>query len=118
MKIQDLVVRRALCLFEEQLQRDWSVDELARHLGVSRADLGRRFANAVGRPPFDVLREMRMKQAARLLRETSDGLAKIAVEVGYSSEFAFSRAFYRVMRVRPGSYRKLNSGSVLTRCAA
>ncbi len=47
-----------------------------------------------------------MQHAARRLAETNLGLAAIAAEVGYRSEFAFSRAFKRWAGVAPGSYRR------------
>ncbi len=47
-----------------------------------------------------------MQEAALRLRESDDGLAAIAARVGYDSEFAFNRAFRRLMGVPPGQYRR------------
>jgi AraC-like DNA-binding protein len=46
-----------------------------------------------------------MDLAARYLRETDDAAAAIAHRVGYTSEFAFSRAFSRLRGQPPGRYR-------------
>jgi AraC-like DNA-binding protein len=48
-----------------------------------------------------------MTTAARLLRETSDPVGRIARRVGYTSEYAFSRAFSRQYGQPPGRYRRL-----------
>ena len=47
-----------------------------------------------------------MQRAARRLAESDDSLAAIAAEVGYDSEFAFSRAFKRHMGEAPGGFRR------------
>ena len=46
-----------------------------------------------------------MDLAARRLRDTDDGLQKIAADVGYTSVYAFSRAFSRERSLPPGRYR-------------
>jgi len=84
----------------------WTVDRLAAQSGVSRATLGRRFVELIGEPPNAYLTRWRLQVAARLLRTTDDSLAKIARAVGYTSEYAFSRAFSRAWGVPPGRYRR------------
>jgi AraC-like DNA-binding protein len=76
-------------------------------VNVSRATLARRFAQHVGEPPLAYLTQWRMQLAARRLRDTSESVEAIARRVGYSSEFAFNRAFARHRGVPPGRYRRL-----------
>lgn len=113
----DLVVRRALALFESSPERRWTVEDIAAAVGVSRAVLGRRFAAALASPPLRALTQVRMQRAARLLRETDHGLARIADAVGYDSEFAFSRAFKRAYHLAPIPYRKRARGGMLALAA-
>ena len=113
----DFMVRRALGLFAESPERRWTVDDIAGAVGVSRAVLGRRFAAALGVPPLRALTAVRMRRAEALLRETDDGLAAIADAVGYDSEFAFSRAFKRIMQVAPIPYRRRAREHVTARAA-
>lgn len=103
----DILVARALGLFRARPERRWTVEQLADELGTSRAVLGRRFTEALGISPLCALRDIRMEKAARLLRETDQGLSAIGDSVGYDSEFAFSRAFFRHRGVRPGRYRSI-----------
>ena len=93
-----------------------SVTELAKRVGVSRASLVRRFRASVGESPGRYLKGVRLRRAAHRLLTTSDGLAAIAVDIGYASEFAFSRAFKRRYGVAPGIYRR-TAGSTLRMCA-
>ena len=120
----DPLVSAALELFRARPDTRWTVESIAKELGTSRPVLNRRFNEALGKPPLSVLREFRMEKASRLLLETDEGLAAIADEVGYDSEFALSRAFYRHFGVRPGAWRRgtaashTHQSSDLTRCAA
>lgn len=105
-KYADLAVERALAIMRQELSRPRRITDLARSVGLSRAAFARRFRAAVGVPPERHWAELRMQHAARRLAETDLGLASIASEVGYRSEFAFSRAFKRWSGVAPGSYRR------------
>ncbi|WP_093265313.1 helix-turn-helix transcriptional regulator [Saccharopolyspora shandongensis] len=73
--------------------------------GLSRATLTRRFTSTIGEPPLCYLRRRRMELAARRLRESDDPLTAIAKRIGYTSEFAFSRAFSRTFGIPPSHYR-------------
>ncbi|MCP3141582.1 AraC family transcriptional regulator [Pyxidicoccus xibeiensis] len=102
----DRTLASALGWMHSEPGRDWSVDELARRSGTSRATLARRFAAEVGMAPHAYLTRLRMQEAAVQLRQGDEGLAAIAARVGYDSEFAFNRAFRRFMGVPPGLYRR------------
>jgi AraC-like DNA-binding protein len=73
---------------------------------VSRSTLVRRFNDLVGEPPAAYLARWRMELAARLLRESEQPVARISHRVGYTSEFAFSRAFSKHRGEPPSRYRK------------
>jgi AraC-like DNA-binding protein len=83
-----------------------STGGLAQESGLSRAAFARRFTAVVGEPPLGYLTSWRMTTAGRLLRETSAPLATITQRTGYSSEFAFAKAFKRENGTAPGSYRR------------
>lgn len=99
-------VRRALDLLASRLQHRWTVAALARAVGCSRAPFARRFTAEVGEPPLRHLTRLRMERAAQRLAESDDGLAGIAADVGYATEFAFSKAFRRHHGAPPGAYRR------------
>ncbi|MCT2586640.1 helix-turn-helix transcriptional regulator [Actinophytocola sp. S1-96] len=57
-------------------------------------------------PPLAYLTWWRMTTAARLLRESDAPLRTVAARCGYSSEFAFAKAFKREYGLAPGQYRR------------
>jgi len=103
--LRDPLVARALALMHAGPATPWTIDALAREVSMSRATFTRRFTSLVGEPPLAYLTRWRMDLAARQLRETANAVSSIAHGVGYTSEFAFSRAFTRLRGVAPGRYR-------------
>ena len=102
----DPYVARAIAAMKGSPARRWSITELARVAGLSRAPFARRFHRATGTSPLRYLTDLRMKLAAARLVTTDDGLAAIGAYVGYTSEFAFAKAFKRRLGVAPGAYRR------------
>lgn len=103
---RDLCVRKALTLLASRLSERWTVERLARELGLSRAALARRFSSATGTSPLRYLQAQRIAEAERLLSNSDLTLSEIARRVGYESEFAFNRAFKRLRGVAPGQFRR------------
>ena len=103
--LRDPVSAQALALLHERPGEHWTLGALAAAVHVSRATLARRFTAHVGEPPLAYLTRWRMELAARRLRETTLPAAAVAREVGYTSEYAFSRAFTRARGEPPGRYR-------------
>ncbi len=102
----DLVVRRAVSHLRNEPAKRWTVELLAKSVGVSRPVLARRFVESTGVSPLRSLTRLRMVLAAELLGVSDGGLAEIASLVGYDSEFAFSRAFRRHHGMPPGAFRR------------
>jgi len=90
----------------ERPAHPWTLDELAREVGMSRSMVAERFAHFVGVPPIQYLTQWRMQLAASLLSSTRYTLAEIAENVGYGSEAALSHAFKRWVGVAPAMYRQ------------
>ena len=103
--LRDPIIGRALSVLHADPAAPWTIESLAREVSLSRATLTRRFSKLVGEAPLSYLTRWRMELAARHLRETSDAVSTIARRVGYTSEFAFSRAFTRMRGLPPGRYR-------------
>jgi AraC-like DNA-binding protein len=103
--LTDPVAGPALAALHAQPGRPWTVASLAASTGVSSATLARRFTATVGEPPAAYLTRWRMDLAAQRLRDTDDTVGVIARALGYTSEYAFNRAFTRHRRTPPGRYR-------------
>jgi AraC-like DNA-binding protein len=104
--LHDPVIARALAILHERPADAWTIERLAAEVHLSRATLARRFAELVGEPPLMYLTRWRMDLAARRLRDTTDPVETIARSVGYTSEYAFNRAFSRHRGQPPGRYRR------------
>jgi AraC-like DNA-binding protein len=101
----DPVVGHALRLMHHNPAHSWTVAELARETGVSRAALARRFHELVGEPPMTFLTNWRIALAADLLLEPGATIGSVAHQVGYGSPFALSAAFKRVRGISPQQHR-------------
>lgn len=85
--------------------KPYSLDLLAEKCAMSRTTFSDRFHKAFGRPAMDFVREVRLRGAARLLRQTQDPIKAIAARVGYASRSNFSHAFSEFFGVAPVEYR-------------
>ena len=101
----DPIVERALRIMYEDFAHPWTMDELARRSGASRASLARRFRDLVGEPPMTFLKNWRMAKAADLLLDPNETVTTVAEKVGYATPFAFSTAFKRVRGLTPQQHR-------------
>ncbi|ARZ66166.1 AraC family transcriptional regulator [Streptomyces albireticuli] len=102
----DPAVAPALAAVHDDPSAPWTVEALAERAGLSRAAFARRFTTLVGEPPMAYLTRWRMTTAAELLRESDAPLTVVAARTGYSSEFAFAKAFKRAYGLAPGVYRR------------
>jgi len=99
---------------QERPTRDWTLDLLAKDVGLSRSSLAERFTEFVGTPPMQYLQKWRLQIAASKLAEGISNIATIAAEIGYESEAAFSRAFKRSVGTPPAEWRskRLSSSAI------
>ena len=103
----DLRVGRAMALMHQSPQTLWTVDSLAKAVGMSRSAFSTRFAALTGQGPLGYLTEWRMQLARSWLSSPGKPLAHMFGELGYQSEAAFSRAFKQHYGMAPGGFRRL-----------
>jgi AraC-like DNA-binding protein len=103
--LTDPAISAALQHIHAEPGRPWTVRDLATRSAMSRTVFAQRFTDLVGQPPLTYLTWWRMTTAARLLRDTDAPLLAIARQVGYSSAYAFGKAFSREYGTPPGQYR-------------
>jgi AraC-like DNA-binding protein len=99
-------ITRALMLVHSSLTPDWTVNDLAARVGLSRSAFTLEFSAVMGMAPGQYLTEQKLIRAAALLRSTPHDLATIADLVGYASVPSFIKAFKQRFRMSPGSYRR------------
>jgi AraC-like DNA-binding protein len=103
--LRDPIVGQALAGLHGQPSESWTVERLARLVGLSRSVFAERFTEMVGQPPMQYLALWRMQLASRLLVEGGH-VAEVAATVGYESEAAFSRAFKKLVGQAPATWRR------------
>ena len=104
--VGDRIVGAALKELHVRPAHAWTVEELAREAGTSRSVLAERFQQLVGSSPMQYLTQWRMVLAANLLSRSNAPLARIAEDVGYQTDTAFSRAFRREFGQPPAAWRR------------
>ena len=109
--LRDPAVSRALALMHANMVHAWSVDQLGREVGISRSGLAERFTRVIGMAPMHYLVDWRLQVAAQKLRDSGDPLVRIAEQVGYELEAAFSRAFKKKFGTAPATWRRTRQGS-------
>lgn len=97
----------ALRVLHADLSYPWTVAELAHSAAMSRSSFAALFKSVTGESPLSYLTRWRVYRAKMLLRSTSLSVLEVAVEVGYESDTALSRAFRRVEDISPGAWRRM-----------
>lgn len=99
-------IGKALGLIHGEPARDWSVENLAHTIGMSRSGFAEQFRDLTTKTPMRYLAEWRMLQASELLRTSELSITDIAERCGYHSEVAFRKAFKSITGATPGAIRK------------
>lgn len=83
---------------------EFNVDQLAADVGLSRAQLHRKMKEMTGIPTGKFLRNLRMEQAARLIKEGKVNVSQVAYSVGFSDQTHFSTVFKNYFGMSPSDY--------------
>ena len=107
---RDPVIGQALATLHKQPSRQWTLQDLAKGVGISRTRFTDRFRHFLGKSPMAYLAQWRLKLGAEFLQETDHSVAEIAASVGYGSEATFNRAFKREFHCPPARFRRDRRG--------
>jgi AraC family transcriptional regulator len=99
-------IGRAIWFIESHFAKDISLDQIADAAGQSRYHLSRMFGLATGRSISAYIRGRRLSSAALLLANGTSTILEVALDAGYGSHEAFTRAFREQFGVTPESVRK------------
>ena len=103
----DMLMKRVMKAVNEcYTDPDFNVEALSQKVGVSRAQLHRRIKEITGLTTSDFLRNIRMEQAARLLKEGKINITQVAYSVGYNNQTHFSTVFKAHFGMSPTEYGK------------
>jgi AraC family transcriptional regulator, alkane utilization regulator len=107
--LRDRALSAALAAMHRNPERPWTVPELAEIACLSRSAFAERFTQVLGQPPLAYLTEHRMRLAAWKLANSDLAVARVARQVGYASETAFSQAFKRHHGAPPSRRRRAHA---------
>lgn len=102
--LRDKKVGMALQAMHQAPSHPWTLDSLARHVGMSRTGFAIKFRELVGLPPLNYLARWRVSLAKERLLNSPEAIGAIASQLGYTSESAFSTAFRRLVGCPPRRY--------------
>jgi AraC-like DNA-binding protein len=98
-------------VFLSNLSFNWSLDEIAQRVNISVSHLNRLFKAGEGLPPLQFLREMRLNQAANLLKNSFLSIKEIRFRTGLSDKSSFIKDFKKKYGMTPSVYRKQSDKS-------
>jgi AraC-like DNA-binding protein len=99
-------IDRAKQLIELHPLHNWTIEILARKVGMGRSNFCARFTARTGVTPMDMLTRERMKHAVELLTMTDLKIAEIGARIGYKSEAGFHHRFSAFFSMPPGRLRE------------
>src|SRR5271168_64865 len=106
--LADPRLAKALTAMHEAPGKPWTLEDLAGIAGMSRTRFAEHFRTRIGQTPIDYLTVWRMTVARQLLGKGKP-VKSVALQVGYQSAAAFSRAFGRVIGQAPRSSNLLRT---------
>lgn len=104
--IDDEDVIAALDYLETHAGEPITIEDVVSQLNISRRSFEIRFQEAVGTTPHQMLRQLRLDRAKRLLVETDQSVADIAFASGYCTPTHLSQAFRKELDITPTEYRQ------------
>jgi len=104
-KADNEFLEKTLALVEKNLDKtNFGTEQLANELFVSRTQLHRKIISITGQPPGELIRNKKLKHAAKLLLEGKLSVTQIAYEIGFSSPAQFTRAFTKQFSCLPSEF--------------
>ena len=106
----DKLMERVMKVINANMKNaDLSIDYIAKEVGLSRVHFYRKMKTLTNQSPHNFLRNIRMKQAARLFDDGHQNVNDVMYAVGYNNASSFSVAFKAVYGMSPREYIKLKN---------
>ena len=105
----DVLMERIMKSINKNISNpDFNVEELTEDVGISRAQLHRKMKEITGISTGEFIRNLRLKQAARLIREGQINITQVAYNIGFNNQTHFSTVFKRHFGMSPSEYAEKN----------
>lgn len=100
------IAEKAIAYMREHYMEPLNLDFIAEKCGLSNSYFSRKFKEQTGENYIDVLTDIRIREAQRLLGTTDLSIGEIVEKVGYCDDKHFRRVFQKIIGLRPAEYRK------------
>lgn len=101
------LVQQTVQYIEQHYDEDLTVEQLANMAGMVRWQYSQKFKILTGKKPTDYLTHVRIKQAKKILSNSTEPLRKIARQIGFKDEYYFSRCFNKLTGNTPREYANI-----------
>jgi signal transduction histidine kinase/DNA-binding response OmpR family regulator len=103
--LDEKFIQNAIRYVEENVSNaDYSVEDLGKELGISRAHFYKKIISLTGKSPLEFIRAIRLQQAAQLLEKSQLTVAEVAYKVGFNNPKYFAKYFKETFHVLPSAY--------------
>ena len=102
-------LKRLLDVFEDHVaESDFSTEDFAREVGMSRSNLHRKLQALTNLPTHEFLRSLRLKRAAQLLKKSAGSVTEVAYAVGFNNLSHFTKIFRKHFGQTPSQFVSKN----------
>jgi AraC-like DNA-binding protein len=98
-RVQDVI-------YTNMKNEQFGVEDLSRELSLSRTQLYRNVVSLLGMPPKQLIQKQRLNEAYKLIKNSSESIAEIAFNVGFSSPSYFIKVFKEEFGITPSKLRR------------
>lgn len=105
---QTEVIKEIHTLLTDHPEKRYTIEELSRRYLINTSTLKEVFRRVYGQPIASYMKEYRVHEGMKLLRETDEPVSVIAGKMGYETPGKFTNAFKDVSHMLPREYRKMH----------
>ena len=101
----DKLVAKVIDVIHKNMENsDFTVEDLSREIGMSRVHLNRKLKELMNISPSNLIKSIRLKQAAFLLINNDVNISEVAYKVGFSTHSYFSNSFHDYFGMTPKDF--------------
>ena len=109
--IHEALLKRAVAIVEKNMDNiEFSTDEFAREMNMSRSNLHLKLKAITGESTIDFIRKIRFNEAAKLLKDGRYTIAEVSTMVGFNTPSYFATSFKKYFGCLPTEYIKKAKG--------
>lgn len=103
------IIQKVIKNMKLNLRKSLTITDLTDACGCSASHLSSIFKQSTGHSPIDYFNHLRIQKACQELHISHKLIKEIAIDLGYTDQYYFSRLFRKVMGISPNQYRQKNT---------